>query len=324
MTTLQMTHPGLTTIKLYGRLGKLFGKIHHFAIDSPREAVAALCANYKGFREHLLKYSEPGYHILVSGKSIGEDELEIQGAAGKIIKIIPEVEGAGGNSWGMIILGIAIIAMSGGFGAGWWVVGGGGWLAGVGLSIGTAMVLGGVAQLLAGAPKAPGFQETNPNNQPSYAFNGPVNTQAQGHPVPICYGMLRVGSAVIGNTILVEDYFPNADNDPKFHVSNMASYDIPVDTLTSSTGSVNQQLYVINGTGPYTWVIVDAPGPFTIVLNGSDYFLRASALTLEEKYKVTVQAAGIGGDLTPVKMITFNVFSDNTGGGGDDPNAVGA
>jgi hypothetical protein len=44
-----------------------------------------------------------------------------------------------------------------------------------------------------------------PENQPSYAFNGPLNTQAQGNPVPVLYGELIVGSAVLSAGITAKD-----------------------------------------------------------------------------------------------------------------------
>ena len=44
-----------------------------------------------------------------------------------------------------------------------------------------------------------------PNNGASYNFNGPVNTTAQGNPVPLLYGELFVGSSTISAGIYSED-----------------------------------------------------------------------------------------------------------------------
>ena len=44
-----------------------------------------------------------------------------------------------------------------------------------------------------------------PENTPSTYFDGAVNTTAQGHPVPIGYGKLIVGSAVISAGLTVEE-----------------------------------------------------------------------------------------------------------------------
>ena len=44
-----------------------------------------------------------------------------------------------------------------------------------------------------------------PENQPSYAFGGAVNTTAQGQPVPIGYGRMIIGGAVISAGITTEE-----------------------------------------------------------------------------------------------------------------------
>jgi predicted phage tail protein len=65
-------------------------------------------------------------------------------------------------------------------------------------------VLGGVAQML--SPQQKGLSsKDSPDNGASYNFNGPVNTQAQGNPVPLLYGRMIVGSAVISAGIYAED-----------------------------------------------------------------------------------------------------------------------
>ena len=71
-------------------------------------------------------------------------------------------------------------------------------------SLGTALMLGGVMQLL--SPQQKGLSaKDSPDNGASYNFNGPVNTTAQGNPVPLLYGELIVGSAVISAGIYSED-----------------------------------------------------------------------------------------------------------------------
>jgi predicted phage tail protein len=46
---------------------------------------------------------------------------------------------------------------------------------------------------------------SGPENKPSFLFDGPVNTIAQGHPVPVGYGEMYVGSAVISAGIVTEE-----------------------------------------------------------------------------------------------------------------------
>lgn len=73
---------------------------------------------------------------------------------------------------------------------------------------GVSMIAGGVVQMLTPVPKGPGNTD-GPDNKPSYTFSGAVNTQAQGNPVPLLYGRMIVGSAVVSAGISAEDYSPD-------------------------------------------------------------------------------------------------------------------
>ncbi len=80
-------------------------------------------------------------------------------------------------------------------------------LSGIGvpmMQMGGAMMLGGVVQLLSPQQRSLSAKD-GPQNGASYNFNGPVNTSAQGNPVPVVYGELIVGSATISAGIYAED-----------------------------------------------------------------------------------------------------------------------
>ena len=68
--------------------------------------------------------------------------------------------------------------------------------------VGTSLVIAGASQMLTPTPPTP---PEAPENKPSYVFNGAVNTTAQGYPVPIGYGRMIVGSAVISAGIVAEE-----------------------------------------------------------------------------------------------------------------------
>jgi hypothetical protein len=81
------------------------------------------------------------------------------------------------------------------------------------MGAGIAMIAGGVVQLLTPVPKGMSAKDASANT-PSYNFNGPVNTEAQGHPVPLFYGgPMTVGSAVASAGIDTVDtaYVPTYD-----------------------------------------------------------------------------------------------------------------
>ncbi|EEP91823.1 Bacteriophage lambda tail assembly I [Yersinia kristensenii ATCC 33638] len=70
--------------------------------------------------------------------------------------------------------------------------------------VGAAMMLGGVVQML--SPQQGGLaSRQSAENTPSYAFGGPVNTVAQGNPIPIGYGERIIGGAIISAGIYTED-----------------------------------------------------------------------------------------------------------------------
>ena len=73
----------LRRVILYGHLRKRFGKEFLLAVESPAEAIRALCTVIDGFRAHMLKYSEPGYRVLVGGEVRGKDELHARWAKRK-------------------------------------------------------------------------------------------------------------------------------------------------------------------------------------------------------------------------------------------------
>jgi predicted phage tail protein len=119
------------------------------------------------------------------------------------ITIAPVITGAGGDGLGQVLLGAAIIAVA------WWNPMGwaasGAFLSQATLySVGTSIALGGVAQMIAPTPMSSEPAERQ-DNKPSYVFNGAVNTTAQGQPVPVGYGRMIVGSAVISAGIDVDE-----------------------------------------------------------------------------------------------------------------------
>ncbi|MBW7984729.1 tail assembly protein [Enterobacillus tribolii] len=138
-------------------------------------------------------------------RNIAEAELEMTKGC-EDIHLVPVVIGSKRGGLFQTILGVGLIAAAaffsggslvGAFGAtGLW----GGALAMAGASI----ALGGVIQML--SPQTSGLRmRQDPDNKPSYAFGGPVNSTAQGNPVAIGYGRREIGGAIISAGIYAED-----------------------------------------------------------------------------------------------------------------------
>jgi predicted phage tail protein len=208
----------LREVKLYGELAEKYGKNWKFNINSPQEAIKAMCANNPSFREFLASSESRGigYKIKV-GKSYIKDLDEIGHPSGRQeIKIIPVILGAK-KGWAMIIIGMILLGavfmsgggfeameMLGGLEEVMFIGSGTGSMGALAMNLGGVLVLGGIASLLAPIPKPETKDE--PTN---YGFGGPVNTTNQGNAVPIAYGQLLVGGAVISAGIIVEDYVPD-------------------------------------------------------------------------------------------------------------------
>ena len=189
----------LRTVRLYGTLGAKFGRVHRLAVKSTAEAVRALCVLHKGFEAYLMSARDlgVGFAVFLGKTNIGEDAL-LQNTK-QDIRIAPILTGAKNGGIFNIILGAALIAVS-------FLIPGGSMLAAGLFNAGLAMAIGGVVQLLSPPPKDPQSKD-KPENEPSYMFNGPVNTQAQGNCVPVAYGRPWTGSAVVSAGISVDDVY---------------------------------------------------------------------------------------------------------------------
>lgn len=177
----------LRTVRLYGALAKKFGREFKYDVNSPMEAVAALKATVPGFEAHLIEHSAPGYHVFTGRENIGVDQLSHP--TNQVIRIVPAIVGAKKEGVLQTILGIVLVVV----GLFTW------WYDGTAIiQLGAALIIGGVSQMLFAPPKPKNAGEReNPNNRPSYSFDGPVNTAQQGNAVPVGYGRLIVGSQVI-------------------------------------------------------------------------------------------------------------------------------
>lgn len=184
----------LTTVMLYGDMGRKFGKRWRLDIASPAEAIRALMANRPDLRAWLEERRDHPFRVLVGNDPEGcnEDQL-FDPLGGQTLKFIPVVGGAKEAGAMQTIVGIVL------------VIAGAIMRSPTVIKMGVLMIIGGVSQMLF-APPRPGDPPEKPDNKPSYLFSGPVNTTAQGQAVPVLYGKLRVGSAVIYGAIKSEDY----------------------------------------------------------------------------------------------------------------------
>ena len=188
-----------TVIKLSGSMAQRFGRTHRRALTSASEVFRALSNTIDGFDAYLREARAKGLDFVIfrDRRTIGHEEFELLGP-GDELRIIPVIRGSKRAGVFQALLGTALVAAAI-------------WMPGVSIaasnlmfSVGAAMAVGGVVQML--SPQVAGLRmRQDPENKPSYAFGGPVNTTASGNPVPLLYGQREIGGAIISAGIYAED-----------------------------------------------------------------------------------------------------------------------
>ncbi|KWD49663.1 phage tail protein [Burkholderia ubonensis] len=187
----------LRAVRLYGIAGTRFGRVHRLAVSSTAEAVRALSVLLPGFGKFLLEARDNGltFAVFNGRRNLSKDELDAP-VGDDAIRIAPVIIGSKSGGLFQTILGAALMvvgAVASFYGQPW-----GAQLMGLGAS----MALGGIVQML--SPQQAGLAGVADNGT-SYYFNGPVNSAAQGEPVPLVYGEMLVGSKVASSGIYAED-----------------------------------------------------------------------------------------------------------------------
>ena len=191
-----MTAAVLREVRLYGPLRARFGRSHWLAVQSPAEAVRALCVLFKGFREALLGHQGPGYRVLVGEgpqtDARSDETLLVSAAPSRVIRIAPVIHG-NKRGWGQVILG-AIVTIVGIYTASY--------DGGATMKLGIGLMLGGAVALLSPQRMRNG---SDAQKETSYVFSGAVNVASPGAAVPLLIGRVITGSVVASSGISTDD-----------------------------------------------------------------------------------------------------------------------
>lgn len=201
-----MNNDKLTTIKLGGKLGKLFGRTHQFYISNPAEAIRALSTQVDGFREYLANPNRKTlYRVYVQDKQIDPEQELHEHTGTREVRISPVIQGAKRGGLFQVVLGAALIGLAfTPLGAAALPFELGALGAKVLIPMGMGLALGGVAQMLSPQPRLDKHDAAE--NKPNNNFSGTVNTVASGgHPVPVAYGRVICGSATVSAGIYTSD-----------------------------------------------------------------------------------------------------------------------
>lgn len=179
----------MTSIHLHGILAKEFGKEMVLNIRKPKEIFNAIDCNKPNFIKRVFDLAKEGIHysIIVDGQNIKEmTELSVSKQCNRI-DIVPAIVGAG-----PAIAIIGLVALIAGTVAEMALV----------ATLGSMLLGIGLQMMLAPKPKPEQRPEATVSGlQDSFVFSSKANLAQQGIPVPVGYGRLRVGSAIIQSTI---------------------------------------------------------------------------------------------------------------------------
>jgi predicted phage tail protein len=195
----------MKVVKVYGALRKRLGQCRfEFDVNTPAQAIKALCVNFPGLERWLIDSEQDGvgYRVRIGKEVVKEEDmtpLVMPFSEKEVFTITPVVVGAGGDrqgfGFGQILIGAALIGAS-------FIPGVGAFAVAAMQTIGTSLVLNGVATLISPQPTVPDLEEAA--QLESFTVSNVVNTQKQGLPVPLAYGRVFVGSAVLSSGLDVD------------------------------------------------------------------------------------------------------------------------
>ena len=214
----------MKVVKVYGALRKRLGQCRfEFDVNTPAQAIKALCVNFPGLEKWLIDSEKDGvgYRVAVSKEKATEQDVSpllMPFSDKEVFSITPVIAGAGRGT-GQILAGIALVATAIVFApaaGGFLGIGGSGAVTsatGITLgatassivgSVGLSLTLSGIATAISPQPNTGLERGIEAAKLESFVFNNVVNTSKQGLPVPIAYGRLFVGSAVLSSGLDVD------------------------------------------------------------------------------------------------------------------------
>lgn len=171
-------------LHLHGILGHKYGKLHKFAVKSPKDIINAMEANFPEFRKDLkdLALQNVHYTFVCDNKWLKGNSLLENKIKNFKVDMVPSVLGSGPIA---AATSTAVAIM-------FW--------ASLVVAIGSAVfsyIQSGKMEF----PKIPGATGTSTALNRSLAFSNRENIVEQGNPVPLVYGRIKVGSFVIQSSV---------------------------------------------------------------------------------------------------------------------------
>lgn len=179
----------LREVRLYGVLGKKYGRVHRLAVATVREAAKALGVILPGFAKDVLEHKD-GFHLFTGAlkkeANVGEQSLDCRLGHGEAICIVPAIAGAKQGGVLQVIVGVVLLVAG-------YFTGGSTWGPAM-MMLGGGLMIGGIIQMSMPVPESEAGGADG--RLQSYAFGSAANSTAQGVAVPVVYGRAICGSVV--------------------------------------------------------------------------------------------------------------------------------
>lgn len=192
----------MVNVRFYGSL-KQFGTEFRLDCKTPAEVVQALTSQIPKLRQFI----QQGLFTVRVGRDYFDNRYLEQGLNQKLkddatVHFTPTLKGSKRGGLFGVIAGVALIATAFALGPlGFSVIGANAaWMVG---GVGASMLLGGVAQMLTKMPSMSTGKDAE--KKQSTSFSNLSNMAAQGRPMPLAYGRIRVGSLIISQGVETMD-----------------------------------------------------------------------------------------------------------------------
>lgn len=192
----------MVNVRFYGSL-KQFGSEFRLDCKTPAEVVQALTSQIPKLRQFI----QQGLFTVRVGRDYFDNRYLEQGLNQKLkddatVHFTPTLKGSKRGGLFGVITGVALIATAFALGPlGFSVIGANAaWMVG---GLGASLLLGGVAQMLTKMPSMSTGKDAD--KKQSTSFSNLSNMAAQGRPMPLAYGRIRVGSLIISQGVETMD-----------------------------------------------------------------------------------------------------------------------